>query len=430
MMTKRRSPVLFAAALLAPFGLLLACSNTDAGTVEVSAPLLPVSSIVVEEVEGYTRNRIYTGELEARRTVELGFDSSGLVTELHFEEGNHIEAGQRLAHLDTARIEAQRVTIEARRDQARAVLAELRAGPRREVVAVARAALSEIEEEIELARARLARREELIVTNAISREALDEAERGLAVLETRFTSRTHALEELISGTREEKIAAQEATVRSFDAELGALALEVKKSTLLAPFAGTVAFRYLDEGAVVRAGEAMLRLVESEVLEARFGLPPAAARKLTEGEVHTLRVGDVELSASVLAILPELDPRTRTATVVLSIDDGEGAVIAGEIAEFVITEEISERGSWLPVSALARSDRGLWSSFALIEVGEARHRVERREVEVLHTEGERVLVRGTLEAGDRVIESGVTRVVPGQEVRLSESDIESERAPER
>jgi hypothetical protein len=46
------------------------------------------------------------------------------------------------------------------------------------------------------------------------------------------------------------------------------------------------------------------------------------------------------------------------------------------------------------------------------------RVARRDLEVLHTESDRVLVRGTLQAGEQVITGGTHRVVPGQVVRLA------------
>ena len=41
---------------------------------------------------------------------------------------------------------------------------------------------------------------------------------------------------------------------------------------------------------------------------------------------------------------------------------------------------------------------------------------RRDVEVLHAESQRTLVRGTLQEGDEVIVSGTHRVVAGQRIR--------------
>ena len=42
--------------------------------------------------------------------------------------------------------------------------------------------------------------------------------------------------------------------------------------------------------------------------------------------------------------------------------------------------------------------------------------ERRVVEVLHTEGDQVLVRGTLQDGELVVIDGLHRIVAGQLVR--------------
>ena len=69
------------------------------------------------------------------------------------------------------------------------------------------------------------------------------------------------------------------------------------------------------------------------------------------------------------------------------------------------------------------ERGLWSAYVVTlpaspSAQGAGSRVARRDVEVLHTEGDRVLVRGMLQPGDRVIASGTHRIVPGQVVRVS------------
>ena len=48
------------------------------------------------------------------------------------------------------------------------------------------------------------------------------------------------------------------------------------------------------------------------------------------------------------------------------------------------------------------------------------RVKQRDVEVLQTESDRVLVRGTIRDGDRVIVNGNHRLVTGQLVRPIET----------
>jgi hypothetical protein len=47
-------------------------------------------------------------------------------------------------------------------------------------------------------------------------------------------------------------------------------------------------------------------------------------------------------------------------------------------------------------------------------------VVRDTVEILHHDGGRAFVRGTLGPADRIIVSGLQRVVPGQSVRIGDA----------
>ena len=71
---------------------------------------------------------------------------------------------------------------------------------------------------------------------------------------------------------------------------------------------------------------------------------------------------------------------------------------------------------LPTAALSPGQRGLWSVYVVVG-REGYETIESRPVEVLHTEGERVLVRGTIQSKDRVVSGGVQRIVPGQRVKV-------------
>ena len=87
------------------------------------------------------------------------------------------------------------------------------------------------------------------------------------------------------------------------------------------------------------------------------------------------------------------------------------------------ESVEASGFWLPSTAITKGARGLWSAFVAVADPNVTarsdlYRVERRDVEVLHTESDRVLARGTLDAGDAVVSNGTHRVVPGQLVRLT------------
>ena len=76
-----------------------------------------------------------------------------------------------------------------------------------------------------------------------------------------------------------------------------------------------------------------------------------------------------------------------------------------------------------MTALVKGDRGLWSCYAVIENKDNpnSYQVERRLIEVLETNGKRVLVRGTIKEGDAIVIEGTQRLVPGQLVSKGSSE---------
>jgi multidrug efflux pump subunit AcrA (membrane-fusion protein) len=93
------------------------------------------------------------------------------------------------------------------------------------------------------------------------------------------------------------------------------------------------------------------------------------------------------------------------------------LVPGQLVRLEVGETIESAGFWLPTSALLRRQRGLWCCYVVVVDRErpSTGRVETRDLEVLHTEGQRVFVRGTLQPGETVIAAGTHRVVPGQRV---------------
>ena len=69
---------------------------------------------------------------------------------------------------------------------------------------------------------------------------------------------------------------------------------------------------------------------------------------------------------------------------------------------ILREQETEAGYWLPVSALVAGERGLWSLYVVKPTENNAYQVVRRGVEIIHSDAERALVRGSIESGDRVI----------------------------
>ncbi|WP_250125600.1 efflux RND transporter periplasmic adaptor subunit [Chroococcidiopsis sp. CCMEE 29] len=403
-------------------------TSNDPRDISAEPRMLSVKTTQVAAVKSYTARRTYTGEVAAVRASELGFERSGKVVQFNVGQGDRVKAGMAIARVDTQNLEAQRLQLLAQKAQAVAVLQELQNGPRLEVIAAARAQVTDLQSQLELERIRQTRREYLYKEGAISKEQLDEVAFNQNALSARLVAAQSRLNELEAGTRSEQIAAQQAGVKQLEASIADLEIAIAKSTISAPFSGAIAKRHLDEGTVVQAGQSVVRLVEGITPKVEIGVPTEVASQLERGSEQRVHIGGETYQAKVTSILPEVNPTTRTRTVILALDTRDLQPVAPkQIARLEVTQRVPTNGYWLPITALARGDRGLWSCYALGQPEGNSHsaqaktyRVERRDVEVLYTESDRALVRGLLQPGDTVIVDGTQRVVPGQLVRLVNS----------
>ncbi|MFN3237356.1 MAG: hypothetical protein ACE37D_09865, partial [Pseudomonadales bacterium] len=108
--------------------------------------------------------------------------------------------------------------------------------------------------------------------------------------------------------------------------------------------------------------------------------------------------------------------TVTTQFILDADD----LFGGSLAVLNLSVPVAAEGYWVPISALAESQRGLWSVLVVEPASEGEHTVESRLVEILHRGDRAVYVRGTLQDGDLIVASGTGRIVPGQSVSIAQT----------
>ena len=198
-----------------------------------------------------------------------------------------------------------------------------------------------------------------------------------------------------------------ATVKEIDVML-------EQCKIVAPFAGKVTRCYLDHGTIAAASSPVIRIVEQSHLEAWVGLPISVASKISVGDVATSVVPNQPHKAILKAKISELDAATRTQTVMFSLDESASKnVIAGQLCEASFENEVEGTGYWVPHSSLAKGIRGLWSVMVVMEKDNGDARTEKRDVEVVRTSDERVLVRGMINPGDVIVVDGIHRITDGQ-----------------
>jgi membrane fusion protein, multidrug efflux system len=347
-----------------------------------AAQVLPVETRILERVSAYEVGEEFAGRVVAGRQSSLGFERDGIVTAMAVDEGDKVEKGDILARLGTAILEARRRELNAQ-------------------LAQTQATYEEVEARLDYARATVKRRDGLVRNAHVSQQSYDEAlfdERALTA----------------------KLKATEAAVAAVRAELGVLQAEMDRSRIVAPFDGTIIARLADEGTAMAAGESLLRLIEDDALEIRIGVSESVADIIETGRVYDIRVGTRTFPAVLRTILPSVDPETRTVQAVFLLAELDGPrPRSGQLAVLTIARRVTAEGFWLPVAALTSGRRGLWNAYVATPdpSEDGVFRIERRDVRIIHSETDRVFVRGTLREGERVVTAGLHRLVPGQAVKL-------------
>lgn len=361
--------VLMGATALTFVGLMVAGTaalhmRANAEVPPAANPPVSVHTTALALVDSYEITERFAGRLEPARQTQLSFERAGLVHQVLVEEGDKVAKGDVVAELDTAKLQAERQTLKAQ--------------------------IAELQARRALAAATLKRQQELNKKGWRSAQNYDEA---------RFS-----LQEI------------DASLSRIDASIASLDVDIEKSVLRAPFSGTIAGRTTDEGAVVAAGANIVELLETAQRQVRIGVSAEAATALKTGETYRFSAGGRDMPGTVIAKRPDLDPRTRTVSILFAVQADE-ALPFGEIVELVLPRSVSEQGTWLPLSALTEGRKGLWSVLTVVSK-DGDTVVEREAAEILHIDGDRAFVRGTFADGANLLLDGTNRVTPGQLVALA------------
>lgn len=213
-------------------------------------------------------------------------------------------------------------------------------------------------------------------------------------------------------------------VRSLQARIDQLDDELRRSQLVAPYAGVIARRFKRGGEYSRTGDVIVRLVDVETLELRFQVPVAYLSRIFPGEevVFTAQggalLGDtpLEYEALIRTIIPAADSSSQTFEVRADLAAAASdSMIAGQLVNVSVQIPSTEATLQVPRDAVVLRDTG-GHVFLITKDNKA------TKVLVGVGEGSQdwVSVTGNLQAGDRVAIRGIERLQDGQEVTFQGS----------
>lgn len=111
-----------------------------------------------------------------------------------------------------------------------------------------------------------------------------------------------------------KLRASSASAVQEQTHVAQAATLLEQHELRAPFDGVVAARYLDQGAYVRAGDPVVRIVSAGAMLVRFAVPEERIAGLKAGDPVTVQLDGTSFEARIARLSPEVEPSSRTVFV--------------------------------------------------------------------------------------------------------------------
>jgi membrane fusion protein, multidrug efflux system len=404
--------ILVSAILLLPS----ACSNSTPPRGDL---VRPVKTMVVT-AGGDTHLRMFPGKAEASKKAELAFQVSGLITQLPVREGQKIAKGETIAQLRQADFEARLKFVQGQLDRARADLTALRTGERPEQQTRLEAQVRAAEAQLAFAKAEFDRSTRLVKTGAVAREEFDRNQAAYRVAQEECEAARQSLEKGTIG-RVEDIEAQEAHVRSLEGRVVEASLQLADSTLVAPYDGVIAQRFVEQNQNVQAKQPIVKFQDVDEIDVLVDVPETVMANLRLSDIVEIQAEfsgapGLHFPAHIKEIAQRADPTTQTFQVRIALKSPPDVnLLPGMSATVTVTYRragVLGRGILVPIAALFQDSAGK----QVVWVLGSDQSVTGRPVRIGTATGGSIEVLDGLRPGDRIAVAGVTQLRDGMKVR--------------
>jgi membrane fusion protein, heavy metal efflux system len=188
---------------------------------------------------------------------------------------------------------------------------------------------------------------------------------------------------------------------------GGTSLSSKRLPIRSPIDGVVTQLDVQIGRRVEAGSALITVLDSSVVWLRLDIPASDAPRVgtSAGAAFTVEGAARASEASrLVSVGSVVDARSRTVPLWFEVDNRDGMLKVGSHARADVRTGDALPGVVIPASAILDED-GRPVAYVQVD-GEG---FAKRALELGGTDGERVLVRSGIEAGERVVDGAAYQV---------------------
>ena len=292
----------------------------------------------------------------------------GYVRTWYVDIGTHVTKGQLLAEIDAPEVDQQ--------------------------LNQARAMLSQAETSLALAKTTAPRYQELIKTNSVSQQEVDQNNQNLAARAANVQAATAAVSRLEQMQGFEKI--------------------------VAPFDGVITLRKTDFGDLVNAGNAglgreLFRISQNNIVRVFVTVPEEFSNEIMSGTKASMDLTELpnrHFAATVTRTTNAIDANSRTLTVELDVPNPSGALLPGAYANVHFQLPLNVVPRVLPSSTILFQSDG-----PQVGVVNSQNQVELRKVTLGHDFGDTIEIVGGVHQTDAVIANPPDSLTNGMQVAV-------------
>ena len=336
--------------------------------------LLPVKTAKAQVADlAHTINT--SGEIMAGAEAAVAPKVSGRVTAVYVKVGDRVSQGQALFELDGTEARNAKTLSEAG-------------------VGVARAGLLKAEQAVNDSQLNYDRMKALYEAQAVSKMQYDQAE--------------SALNSARIGVQlaEEQLIQSQATNQNAQESYN-------NFTVTSPLTGLVASVGIDNGEMAGPQAIAITVVQLDTVKVKVQLSENVIVSIKPGAEVPVIINSLNktVTGTVISVAPKADSTTRAFPVEIQINNEQGDIKAGMVAQLALATGVSKGAVTVPADALLERD-GQYSVF-VVEDGKAKEISVKKGI----TSGELVEIKEGLQEGQAVILSGNHLVTDGQKVEV-------------
>lgn len=311
-----------------------------------------VPEVTVKKIEPNTEAEVlsYSGTIEADNTVLLGFSVAGRISTIKIQEGQKVQKGQLLASIE-------QITYKNAFDIANA--------------------------DLEQANDNFNRLQSLYDKNSLP---------------------------------ERDFIAVKVAVAQANANKNLAAKNLADTKLYAPFSGIITAKHTEIGATTSLGVPVFTVMKIDKVY--------AVAAITENEISSLKIGadaqitipslNLELKGKISVINPQADNYSKTYTVKVRLDNPEGRLLPGMIADIKINTGKIQNLIIIPSNAVLRSPDNINYVF----IAKPNNIAFKKRVNISGVTGNNhVIIKDGIQVGDKLIIEGYTRLEDGMPIKF-------------